>query len=93
MCDHYLDTEKLNAAWDRTVSGGYNGGCMIVFKPRGVLIKTLPQDECIPPGATSYSKDQFATEPGSIEFVTVTFHMNGLIGAVQKHLDELGFDC
>ena len=89
-CDHHLETDELGASWGRTVTGGYNGGCIIVCKPRGVLIKGLRSDEVVPPGATARLRDQFSTNPESLEVMTVAFHLDGLTGSIQKQLDALG---
>lgn len=89
-CEHSLETDKLGAAWDRTVTGGYNGSCIIVFRPRGILIKAIPAAEIAPPGATSWLRDQFSTNPESLEVMSVTFHLDGLTGSIQKQLDALG---
>jgi len=89
-CEDCLDSEKLGRAWDRTVTGGYNGGCVIVFKPCGILIKAVPQDQMVPLGSTAWLRDQFSTNVDSVEFMSITFHLDGLAGSLQKQLDALG---
>ena len=47
------DTVALRAAWARSISGGYNRGCLIVFRPHGVLIKGRARKEKVPTGSQS----------------------------------------
>jgi hypothetical protein len=57
----------------------------------GILIKELPLNVQVPDGATSWKKDQFCTSPGSVDYVTITFQTDGLLDALHKQLDALGY--
>ena len=56
-CASDMDQDALGQIWDRTSSGGYNFGAMIVYRPKGVLIAEMPQQEPVPAGATSWKVD------------------------------------
>jgi hypothetical protein len=57
----------------------------------GILIKELPLNVQVPDGATSWKKDQFCTSPGSVDYVSITFQTDGLLDALHKQLDALGY--
>ena len=57
----------------------------------GILIKELQNDVPVPDGATSWKKDQYCTSPGSVDYVTITFQTDGLLDALHKQLDALGY--
>jgi hypothetical protein len=57
----------------------------------GILIKEVGTDVAVPDGATSYKKDQYCTAPGSVQYMTISFALDGLLGALHQHLDKLGY--
>ena len=80
---------RVRRAWERTVSGGYNGGCMIISKTRGILIKRQAQEAPIPAGATAFdNNDQYCSNSASLLPISVTFTMEGLVGALSHNLEE-----
>lgn len=62
--DGAFEPEDVGPVWDRTISGGYNFGCLWILGRRGTLIKKLPWCEDIPQGATAYAKELFLFTPG-----------------------------
>ena len=83
------ETEALSQAWQRSQVGGYNQGCLIVYRPHGIMVN-MPREVSVPGGAHSHKKDQFASNESSMEFLTVTFDVDGLVHCVEKQLDKLG---
>ena len=57
--DPCTEVEALTTVWDRCVSGGYNSGCMIVYKPHGCLVNLAKKKgvDSVPAGTTAWSKE------------------------------------
>ena len=89
------DPTRLGSVWRRGGVGGYTAGAMFLAKAHGVLINgdrhRFKDGEAVPPGSTAVRRDQYATSPTAMEFVSATFDLMQLIQALDHFLDALGY--
>ena len=82
---------SLNLGWERTVSGGYNGGAMFCMCAEGVPVVKLKGGAVVPKGCLGNSGDQFAAGPSTIAYHSVTFSVDCIVGAVTDTLMASGY--
>lgn len=83
------ERDGLTAAWHRAQSGGYNFGALVAYRPKGILVN-IPRKYEVPAGSTSHKRDQFSCGEDTVEYLTMTFDLDGLVQAVSNQLDKLG---
>lgn len=83
--------QTIEKVWMRGGSGGYNCGCVVIVKSRGILVNRVPENIMVPPGCTANHGDQYCLHPGVVEWVSITFDMQALIHVLREHLDALGY--
>ena len=67
---------SLTLGWNRTVSGGYNGGAMFCMCAKDVPVVKLKSGAVVPKGCLSQQGDQFAAGPCTISYCSVTFSVD-----------------
>ena len=78
--------------WQRTATGGYNGGCMVVCHCDGIVVKHMRTHETpVPKGAVSYIRGQMCAHPGCLSYVSICFCLDSLVVELAKELDALGY--
>ena len=82
---------SLNLGWDRTVSGGYNGGAMFCMCAEGVPVVKIKSGSVVPMGCLGNSGDQFAAGPSTISYHSVSFSVDCIVGAVSDSLMAGGY--
>ena len=86
--------EALAQTWKRCSTGGYNRGAAFLLKCHAILCKTTSADVlAMPQGVIGVNKDQFAASPSTIEYISVTFHRDGLISAIGSRMDQIGYSA
>jgi hypothetical protein len=83
----------IQLLWDRTATGGYNRGCLVVGENVGVIINGdgVREDTPIPCGVISWKRDQYCAGRGAVRFVSITFTLQGLVQGLGVELDKLGY--
>ena len=74
---------SLEEAWDRSVKGGYNRGCLVTWTPVGILINRLGWKTLIPEGATATDGgDQFCVNFDSSTLKTIAFDLDAVVASI-----------
>ena len=91
--DVYQDIEgNIAAAWERTAVGGYNGGCLILFRAKGCVVKRMREyATTVPPGAIVHEGDQYCVSPGAAEPMLLVYLLDGIVDVLGTQLDAIGY--
>ena len=68
----------------RTITGGYSHGALFVLELGGLLGNKIPSTRAVPPGATCYNGDQYATHPRSANVAAVLIATRALVCLCEK---------
>ena len=89
-------TSWLVPAWKTACGSGYNKGCLMIIRPKGIVVHGVPDTAMVPPGSTAFikmagEKSQWCVNPDSFEWVSFTFSVDSLLHYLQEQLDALGY--
>jgi hypothetical protein len=71
--------------------GGY-GVATIIMEMKGICIKTSKSETYIvPPGATSYARDQWVSHPKTLHYVGCICSMDAFVYQLGDHLASVGY--
>ena len=51
----------------------------------------VKSEEVVPPAVVGHLRDQWSASPESVEYLSVTFGVDGLVGALHQQLDQCGY--
>jgi hypothetical protein len=86
-----LSDECLVETYSRAGKGGY-GVAAIILEMAGICIKTSKSETyVIPPGATSYIRDQWVSSPTAVRYVGCMVNMDAFVYALGEHLASVGY--
>jgi hypothetical protein len=83
--------ESIAAGWERCRAGQYNWGALFLLRVDRPTVFKLSKDAVVPSGCVGHLRDQYSLGAQAAVMVSVTWVLDGIVGAVGKELDRLGY--
>ena len=83
--------EAMIAAYERTATGGYNGGAVFFLECTPGILVNGTAGMIVPEGTITINKDQYSAHPSVLSYCTVMVSLDGMVSTLQEYLDGTGY--